>query len=118
MKVVVIGGSDAGIAAALRVRELPQIVGHRSYGVPKRIDTAAAALHAGWPSTSSTTSICPTRRRSAAPGTHYSRPPSSGGCVPASAAELLQEVGDGFLHKVGRVPHVMSEYADGSWDKY
>jgi hypothetical protein len=47
MKVVVIGGSDAGIAAALRVREPPQIVGHRSSGVAKRIDTAAAALHAG-----------------------------------------------------------------------
>ena len=43
MKVVVIGGSDAGIAAALRVRELLQIVGHRSSEVAKRIDTAATA---------------------------------------------------------------------------
>jgi hypothetical protein len=47
MKVVVIGGSDAGVAAALRVRELLQIVGPRSSEVAKRIDTAAVALHAG-----------------------------------------------------------------------
>lgn len=72
LRVVVIGGSDAGISAAMRARELrpeaevtlftadaypnfsrggrllgAQIVGHRDAQVAKRIDIFAAALHHG-----------------------------------------------------------------------